>query len=125
MAKTISVLVLPEPSEQGPGTLIFQRIYPEKQDVVHFESEDGEVLLICTASLDVLDPSGTLVGRIGTCESNAALTDATLVFKPTAAYAKVGLTALEAKVRHAEVFLEFDRQLFTHYTTWAASTWQR
>lgn len=121
--KTISVLVLPQPSKDGLGTIIFQRIYPEKQDVVQFEDEEGKVLLICTANLDVLEPGGAQVGRIGTLESNATMTDATLVFRPTSAYAEKGLVELEARVQHKEVFLKFERMLFRHYCTWARSTW--
>ena len=123
MSITVCVLAVPEPGREEGVALINQRIYPEKQDVVQFEDEKGKVLLICTANLDVLEPGGAQVGRIGTLEPNATMTDATLVFRPTSAYAEKGLVELEARVQHKEVFLKFERMLFRHYCTWARSTW--
>lgn len=124
MGSTICVLVMPEPGTEEGVALIFQRIYPEKQDVVQFESEDEKVLLVCTADLAVKLRDGAAVGHIRTLGLSTP-TDASLVFVPTDAYAKVGLTALEARVQHVESFLEFERQLFRHYSKWATSPWLR
>ena len=123
MSINVCVLAVPEPGREEGMALIRQRIYLEAEDVVKFEDEDGKVLLICTAILDVLEPGGAQVGRIETTESNATMTGATLVFRPTLPYAEKGLTELEAHVQHQEVFLKFERMLFRHYCAWMRSTW--